>query len=97
MADSASAASTSSADSASIQAVDSGVLRNPQYSAADRGRAAEDRDGRGRQRPDHGAPPAGAAIVTVSGSDDANTPGTYIGDTCAGAARNVPADVTLTK
>ena len=41
--------------------------------------------------------PAGGVTVSVCGSDEASTPGTYIGETCAGTARNVPAEITFTR
>ena len=40
---------------------------------------------------------AGTAIVNACGSDEACTPGTYIGEICAGTARNWPGAITLTR
>ena len=45
----------------------------------------------------HRDPLSGVVIVNVCGSDDGCTPGTYIGDTCAGIARNCPGAITFTR
>src|SRR5690606_7142950 len=50
-------------------------------------------DGERRHRGDSAPTPT----TRVNGSDEAKMPGTYIGETCAGTARNVPADTTLTR
>src|SRR4029453_16360280 len=50
-----------------------------------------------RQAPGHFSPPAGAEIVTVCTVGDAETPGTYIGATCAGIARKTPGVTTFSK
>ena len=41
--------------------------------------------------------PEGTVIVKACGSDDACTPGTYIGEICAGIARNWPGAITFTR
>ena len=83
---------------ASVNAFDSGVLRKHQYRPQQRRRPA-----RATPRADANArriiarASAGTVTVTVCGSDEALTSGTYIGAICAGTARNSPDEIAFTR
>ena len=74
-----------------------GRIEEQPVDAAEKHRAEAEPDRQPNCAGDHREPSAGTVTVTVCGSDEALTSGTYIGATCAGTARNSPDEIAFTR